>query len=1129
MLRAGLLRGNSKLRYHKEEDVPEQSKSNDALGRGSNSSGSAYSSEGSNDSDYSEGKDEVKAIATSEFVLDDVMAQRGLAKLRERLRKSPNDISALFAPHLAYTCTFIPNPPRPAIQFKHAYDWNADVRLKVTRNAPSMQYGKSRIHRLSRREQMRRNNRGTLLDPAAVMEEPNQQNMKVDDEAINNSLNDTYSLDAKNSSKKRDVTRGTKREKSDVSAAPTTKMPNSMETLASMHEQEISRLILLREHLLVQAAYSETVDRKSVLSDLARVSLLVVETILKFNRAKHNREADEPTDFSWKGSNYLLKMASDTGGLEAKNSDQSGLKLSRNPMLLAWNLDCLREKLQTSVLSFPLNEVWRILHNPTSYEIRQHTAALLILREEAHFQRQEKPRTLEMLFPQKPDPLQIHADCLQEISEQELSTKGCWQRDLLSIHQAAPQIASPVARTNAKKLFHERLNTLEKNFEENCETEVQRRDNAAKCLQRFSWKIIRKARICHIETCSKSAIQIQRHWRGRLARAKCMDLKTINVDTSNILPVIMDLERQENSAINIQCLWRRVKAKYEVQLAREDNAITVLSSWYRCRYRRRWFVRYLGARSMQKVVRGKLARCELQRRRVVKQKNIAATAIQKQARIMIAKRIKEDLRRDRAARCIQLRARVFVCKSLKYKAEFVLKLQMAWRQHHARCVVQKRRILMQSICCVQRWFREIKLRRVINLEMKLAAWRQRHLSKRAQKPGTQNGYMCGLLDHERELRSYLKILQRTATARVALDKLQQRIRAHTSRTKHLKIAFVQLRAMRRIRDQYEQMLELTRHLTQEELACQINLTLEKLKELGEAVSFTEGIARVALKARQDFETATRVTDMQDYVLCRAPTEVQAFNRAYAAAKRREKTLGTMEQKAKQAEQHWRRILVECDWSHQVRVRNLQESDRLTRHNVRTRNAKHAANQIGQHVRTRAIACAAERRAEVKRSALIAEQLRSRINAMGREDAYSQAHRGYLAASPQAMHAARKKFDAFDRPKSRHPGEITSNDFQRLAFDLGVVVPMSRIRDFVDKVDLNGNKLIDWEEFALWYFCCSKRDKAHFTLQRVNTKAGAVQLLQTGGLTTALRVNQASRRAAGFVRKATSKKLNIAND
>ncbi|GBG24079.1 CBS domain-containing protein CBSCBSPB2 [Hondaea fermentalgiana] len=757
----------------------------------------------------------------------DEHAVKGLAELRKQLRPSPNDLSVLFAPHLAYACTLVPNKPLRPLPFSHAKPWNENVQLESHRDEPSMQ--------------------------------------RVGCKSIDGADRDCREI-----------------------------------------------------------------------------------------------------GYEWNGANYLLKMISDVGMLDQLNITKAS-KFARNPLLLSHNLDELAKLINVNVLEFETASIWRFLDRPSTYEVRQYTAAIWILREEAHYERRQAPRMLEAMRNRvlPPDPAIVEAKCLQEAANKEMAVGGCWKYGGKPISSAAA-VASPHARARSKVTFEKRIRILENVYKENCEAQVQKREIAATQMQKIVRARLARRSIIHEENRKYVAVELQRFWRGGLARADFAKRREQQADAMDLAPVMKTLNRQENAALRIQCLWHNI--------------------------------------------------------------------------------VPDDSSESGANFC------------------------------------------EQSTWC---------------------------------KAGTGKEVRHG----RRNWRENLRAGAQNIRAR-ALERLEARIAKYAARLDELNVtvSFAPMRAMLKVKARYEQMLVITKHLSARELADAIDDATDELDAVEDRIEFIENLVRTAIKARDDFIIATRVTDAQEYVLCRSPTEFEAFNKAYLAAQRREQTLAEMQRKAEVAEARWRLMIIETEWKHRVRVETLERASSETVSQLHKRSARAGAAQIALHIRTKGLAAAAERRAEVKRSVRIAEQLAGRISAMAEEDAYAEAHRAYLAASPLAMRAARKHFDAFDTEESLHPGEITPEDFQKLAFDLGVVVPMARIRDFVDRVDLNGNNLIDWDEFARWYFCCSEADKLRFQFRRMGTRAGASHLFQAGGLSTKLRVDQASRKAKRLVRATTSHSL-----
>jgi len=189
------------------------------------------------------------------------------------------------------------------------------------------------------------------------------------------------------------------------------------------------------------------------------------------------------------------------------------------------------------------------------------------------------------------------------------------------------------------------------------------------------------------------------------------------------------------------------------------------------------------------------------------------------------------------------------------------------------------------------------------------------------------------------------------------------------------------------------------------------------------------------------------------------------------------------------------------------VQDFDERTRSTRDRVRLAEAKQCGQQIASYLRGHGLRKAAFHRTRRALEQEQAELLRGQRDMLAAEDEYAHDHRKYLAAAGNRVERAIKRFRSFD---SRRTGEIPPKALQSLAFDLGIVVPMAKIHQFVAKVDLNGNNMIDEVEFLVWYFCQSDRDRARFSVDSLDAR-GAADALKITTLTTVLAVDKGVRK------------------
>ncbi|CAK9101491.1 Calmodulin, partial [Durusdinium trenchii] len=797
----------------------------------------------------------------------------------------------------------------------------------------------------------------------------------------------------------------------------------------------------------------------------------------------------EAYNYRWKGDNYLLKMAQDTNFLDRLLSEETKASVRplefsfrRNPLLLRLNLERLNEQLLSgslgagnSTIHCPEMQLWKLLEQPEREEVRLYQAALVIAREELHFgalpNRQQKRLQLQALdidraFP-VPDRAMVLHECIAEEEGLARSTKGCWKS---SDKIPARVPIGPFQRKRANKTFIARVQALEALYTKGSLARLCRERTAAAKLQCFMRRFLAVARDSRLQRQQVASIVLQAMWRRQLAVQRVTKLRLAANDQRAIQPVLDWFQVAENAAVAVQCARRSVVACRRTIARRQYRAATRLASWYRFVTKRHEFLMFTVARKVQAAVRGRIAQNRSKLLRLQKQERAGAIALQTVYRRVHARHVVDELKRSNAATAMQSKVRGFLSKSLLQKILCARKVQSQWRRKLAQRKAQRCRDLQAAVRKVQHWHQIKLLLRSNALQEKLLAWRAQHSSFGRKFAGEGRDvsffHMCGLYDHRQRLTRRLQLLERTRTAKLALARLNKLLVAERQKRGIRAVERAPVLAMMRVKQRYQHLLHLTKHLTGAELENETAAVARELGDVNDKIAIVEDLVKAHFRAESLAIRSAQVSNMDECINVADPRNLGMFQEKYEKTRQRENAIKARQEEAVRAKERWQTALRLAEWNHRARVQHFIENGAKTKQQIRKREALGGAKAVVGFLRGKGLARAASRRAEAKKDAIIAKRLHARIAGMTAEDQYATRHRAFLTAEKAAVDHAHSKFARFDK-HTAHPGEITLLDFQHLAFDLGVTVPISRVKRFVAAVDQNGNGLIDFDEFAIW--------------------------------------------------------------
>jgi hypothetical protein len=107
--------------------------------------------------------------------------------------------------------------------------------------------------------------------------------------------------------------------------------------------------------------------------------------------------------------------------------------------------------------------------------------------------------------------------------------------------------------------------------------------------------------------------------------------------------------------------------------------------------------------------------------------------------------------------------------------------------------------------------------------------------------------------------------------------------------------------------------------------------------------------------------------------------------------------------------------------------------------------------------------AAKKRERMERKMLIAQI--KEWQGMHMEDVASNSIRSYLCCDESLLSEVRIAFEVFDGDGS---GDISSSEFQALCFELGEIMDETQTKEALRVIDLDGNGVIQFHEFATWW-------------------------------------------------------------
>ncbi len=811
-------------------------------------------------------------------------------------------------------------------------------------------------------------------------------------------------------------------------------------------------------------------------------------------------------DFEFRGGNYLAKMARDLDCadslFQACRSPSSSAHASgnstfpavvrvsgllHNPLVLAWSLDELEARVDALALRCPESELWKTLDpSASAAEVQAYQAALVVAREErscaSRFAPASRPALELDAYDMDAEALKLELSQLPgpdgSVSQSSFETRLARQR----ARDAYVPIGSDILRRKA------RIEALAAAQASAAAAELARvRSHSATVVQALARGHL--VRVAERDLARKVALctALQARLRGHLARERVSALLQGARDEAVVRPLKRWLSTAESAALVLQTWARRELARRSVQRLRESTRATALAAWWRCLRGRRRHLAFLGARRVQREARRWLARRLLARLRLAWRQRRGATAMQAVVRRARARHLLSVLRCTRAVTRLQTAQRAFAQRLWLRRTYAARRVQVAARRWLVRRAVVLHRRRVRAAVLVQRWrrFRQADMEAAARVH--LARWRQQHVSEGRKfalaRFGTRYLHMCSLYDHRRRLVRLLRTLRRTSAAARALRRLNARLarelrRAHDYAYGQADAAPpLQVLALQRVKRRYERLLCLTKHLPREQLAARERELGAQLAQVDRKVAIVEALVVAAFRAA-DLRRRTASVVVKD--LARAvgqaladPVPLECFSPVFDRAAARRRTLEARELDEARAEMRVDAALREAEWTHAAAARTLDREGEQTKLDVRKSEARSCAAQIAAFVGGKGLAIAARRRVNAELEARLARELQERWDAMVAEDRYAEAARPYLATASGAQ--VTRAIDAFDAA-ARGRVSVSIPQAQRLAFDLGIAVPQSKIR-----LRNQGLLRVELPRFLVWLFCIADRDRVRFTL------------------------------------------------